>query len=415
MNRNHYIETKCFRVYAMILRAEADYVYIGKTAGRRLSAVYSRHTTGSVKATVGYFDQGDKPELYLLEEIQAPTSEAYKHVVAWCHLFRSAGYVGINHERTLYQADNLLPDTRKIVEQLSQEPLEEILQRSYLPHPAAADRAAEAKPAHKAVSQSSNETIQMNIRIRRQDKKLFDRFCKNAAINQREGFQLLLDQITGSPENQRMCELLQKRDSKITLLEKEKQKLKAQLDAWITHGKSEKEVRAEEKLSFLKNGIHQYLQMLFPDIDKKSALPEASYKKYTRDLPFEEKPQYPEEEGFLVLRLEAILWGNGLHRSCFLLGWGDDGKHYRLRYYPKAHYLGLRIRESSYALPGSEWYVGCQRSKDSAMDLIAAFPLFSFDESSELSSIDPIPKPVEAERKQSLDGQIRYAKKKQTQ
>ena len=59
-------------------------------------------------------------------------SEAYKRVVAWCHLFQEAGYAGINHERTLSQAWNLLPETKEIAEILGREPLAEILRRTYM-------------------------------------------------------------------------------------------------------------------------------------------------------------------------------------------------------------------------------------------------------------------------------------------
>ena len=165
MNSNHYEEKKEFRIYAILLRAEENYVYVGKTTGRRISAVYSRHTTGGVKATEGYFDQGETLEFYLLEELQVTTSTAYKHIVAWCHIFQRAGYAGINHEKTLSQAENLLPETRAIVESHSQKPLEQILQCTRLENPASADKTVEKKTRFEVADHTPDESIQMNIRI----------------------------------------------------------------------------------------------------------------------------------------------------------------------------------------------------------------------------------------------------------
>jgi len=410
VNRNHYEEKKKFRIYAMILKEEENYVYIGKTSGRRLSAVYSRHRTGGVKATEGYFDESDAPVMHLLEELNVPASEAYKHVVAWCHIFLQAGYAGINHEGTLFQADNLLPETRTIVESLSREPLTQILSRTYLANPADADRAAQEKNTACVLCSHSIETVQMNVRLRKRDKERFEKFCKDGAMNQREGFTVLLDRIVASTEYPELCALLQERDRKRATLEQENQKLKTNLETWVSCGKSQRELVLENKLTFLNNGIRQYLQIVFPDSERKSTLPEVSYRRFIRGLLWEEKPQYPKEACFMVLQMEAVLWGKPPNRAYFLVGFGEDGQRYKLRCYPKSDYTGLFLRESGYAISGALWYVGCRKSEDGAMDLIAAFPL-QVEKEDHKSNQESNFTVLEKNRKQSLDSKIREAER----
>lgn len=411
MNPNHYEEKKLFRIYAMILEEEEKYVYIGKTTGRRLSAVYSRHRTGGIKATEGYFNECEIPEMYLLEEIWVSASEAYKHVVSWCHIFRQAGYAGINHERTLCQADDLLPETISIVEILCREELNQILRRTYLSNPAEGDLPADLKVTPAEKKKDCAGTSQMNIRIRRRDKELFAAFCKRAGLAQREGFEVLLDGIPDEEPLSHLHSLLEERGRKISALERENQTLKANFDTWNTYGKNQREFVLEKNMQFLRDGIRQYLQHQFPDFEKKSSLPESTYRKYMRRLPLKMKYQYPDKEGFLILRLEAILWGKSIHRTSFLLGTGEDGQPYKLRCYPRTTHAGLFPRESSYAFTGARWFIGCQRSQDGAMDLTAAFPM-QWEEETPQDPISVSPEPQE--KKESLDSAIRKAERQLT-
>ena len=396
MNSRHPEEARDYRIYAMLLRAEETYFFIGKTSAKRISAVFSRHRTGCVKVTEGYFDQAEAPELYLLEELPMTRREAYRHVVAWCSLFYRAGYVGINHTGTLAQAMDLLPATKAIADTLSTEPLDQILERTWLPHPANADRVSD-RPA--AVPKT--ESVQMNIRLQKQDKARFDAFCHSTSLNQREGFTLLLDRTMQSAEFPHLRNLLLERDRKINALEQENEQQKAQLAYWTEFRKSPGELAKEKQMQFFQDGLKQYLQLLFPNEKGRSVLPETSYRKYTKRCPLKERPQYPEADGFLVLRLEALLWGRSRRRAAFLIGTGVDGIRYQLRCYPKADHIGLFPRSTSYAFPGAYWYAGCQRSTDGAMDLIAAFPL---DIGAAASA-----KPEEPQRKESLDTLIHRA------
>ena len=409
MDRKHYTQIRQYRIYALLMRAEEDYVYVGKTTARRISGVYSRHRTGAVKATACYFDQEEAPELYLLETCNVTGSEAYRRTVAWCHMFLQAGYASINHDGTIFQARNLLPETKAIVESLTQEPLEEILRKTYLSHLSDGN----LMPEKKVAVEIPQKTIQMNIRIGTRDKERFDRFCQAGSMNQREGFTVLLDRITDSTDFSAMSLLLKKREEKVKQLKQEISHYQARLEERTSNGKSQKEVLLERKLEFTRTGIQEYLQNLFPESRGKASLPEISWRRYMRNLPEHERPVYPETEGFLILQPETIVWGNSLHRPCFLVGKGEDGKRYLLRCYPRADFVGFPIRESCCAKPGTFWYVGCQRSRDGTMELMAAFPLLKESCESAPAKRELPETPEKEERKESLEKIIWSARRKQ--
>lgn len=64
MRDGFYTDEKQITIYALVNPIEGPFVYIGKTASHRISAVYSRHRTGNVASTAGYCDLEDEvPEL----------------------------------------------------------------------------------------------------------------------------------------------------------------------------------------------------------------------------------------------------------------------------------------------------------------------------------------------------------------
>lgn len=69
----HHNEVRTCRIYALILH---DNVFVGKTTTRRMSAVYSRHRTGRVKATEGTMDQEEKTTIHILESLTSTGADA---------------------------------------------------------------------------------------------------------------------------------------------------------------------------------------------------------------------------------------------------------------------------------------------------------------------------------------------------
>lgn len=383
----HHTEIQRFRIFALILKTD---FFVGKTTSPRISAIYSRHRCGKVAATRETMDQEHPPSLYILEELKCTGAEAYRHVLAWIRRFEEAGYCTINHMGTAIASKALYPPTEVILSRLLTEPMDQLLERTYVPKPSAANW----KPSRiQSVLSNPEKHVQMNLRMTPKDKRRFDLFCKSNNLKAREALGLLLDQITGDEEHLRQMMSEQK------TLRQENENLKNQLA--VRQGKilSPMDQKPAEHLQFLKKGLVEYTGLICPN-EEETSLPVFPYKQFRTqsDIRYE----YPESEGFLLLRAEAMLWGR--HRSRFIVGRGQNGEYLKVRYYPNPLYVGAFLWDYP---AGTQWLVGCRRAADGAMEVAAVFPLPLRMESAKTSVV-----PIETERRISLDDQIRNASAK---
>lgn len=380
----HHTEIRQFRIFALVLREE---IFIGKTTSPRISAVYSRHRCGTVAATRGSLDQEERPSLHILEQLECTGADAYRHVLAWIHLFEQAGFYSINHVATAVSSDLLYPPTETILKALPQEPAQQILARTYVQKPSEAN----IRPSRRlAFLPEPEKQVQMNLRMTVKDKKTFDRFCRKHRLKSREALGLLLDQITG--EDAHLKQLLSAQKD----LREENNKLKDQLAVLSGKEPPVQEKRGEAYLRFLQPGLEAYIQRLFPN-EEEDMLPAVPYKRFRKQTGI--RYEYPQEEGFLLLTAEMSLWGR--NRSRFVVGRGENGDYLKLRYYPKPLFAGVPIWDYP---SGTRWLIGCRRAADGAMEIAAAFPLPSVPKKAEA--------PAASERKVSLDDQIRTAGKR---
>lgn len=379
----HHTEIRQFRIFALVLGEE---IFLGKTTSPRISAVYSRHRCGTVAATRGILDQEEPPSLHILEQLECTGADAYRHVLAWIHLFEQAGFCSINHVATAVSSDLLYPPTETILTSLPQEPARQLLARTYVQKPSEADIRPSRKPAFLP---EPEKHVQMNLRMTAKDKETFDRFCRKHRLKSREALGLLLDQITG--EDAHLKQLLSAQKD----LREENNRLKDRLAVLSGTEPPLPEKRWEAYLRFLQPGLEAYIQHLFPN-GEDDPLPAVPYKRFRKQTGI--RYEYPQEEGFLLLTAEAVLWGR--NRSRFVVGRGENGECLRLRYYPKPLFAGVPVWD--YAC-GTRWLVGCRRASDGAMEIAAAFPLPSVPKKAEA--------PAASERKVSLDDQIRAAGK----
>ena len=380
----HHTEIRPYRIFALVL--EKDF-FIGKTASPRISAVYSRHRCGNVAATRETMDQEQPPALYILEELNCTGAEAYKHILAWICRFEEAGYCTINHTGTAIASETLYPPAKATFQKLMQEPMDQILARSHVPKPSEANR----KPsALQRILMKPEKNIQMNLRMSPKDKHTFDRFCRKHHLNAREGLGLLLDQITGEEDHLRP--LLEERAAS----QQECDQLRTRLRDLEKEHFPAGEQRALDYLYFLKTGLTDYLHQTAP-IPEGKPLPACSYKQFKSRSGVH--PEYPEQEGFLVMQAVAMLWGR--NKSRFIVGRGSAGECLKLRYYPKPLYMGPLIWEYP---PGTQWFLGCLRSADGAMEVAAAFPLLP-----EWKQQEVVVASAETDWRPSLDDQIRSA------
>ena len=395
MTKSAYHQEREYRIYALV-HPRDPCCYIGKTGGRRLSAAYSNHICQNVEATCDWFDkEEDRPRLHLLETITANRSQAYRHVVAWVRIFREAGYEILNHEGTLFHAECLQPETRELVERFRAVPLDRILEQTYLEKITAADKPLEEKP------ETPKPSAQMNLRIRPADRERFLSLCRSHGRNQREGFSLLLDIVDYGDHSacQKAAAASQERLRKLT---EENQRLQEKLARRAAPELPEPVRRRLELLPIWKNGMEEFLRQSQQALPPGKPLRQSNYRRFMKRLPPGVAYRYPPEPGVMILRPEAILWGDPLHRACFLVGTeeSDTAAAYKFRYYPKEDYLGHPLQAH---IPGNRWLVGFRPAKDGAMELILLLPLPDAPPEPQEAMEVPVP-PV---RKKSLDEQIR--------
>lgn len=373
MNSKHYTVQKSFRVYALVLPGE-EIAYIGKTAGKRLSAVFSNHVCGKVAATSPYFGKTENqfPELHLLETIHTSTAEAYRHVLCWIHRFQSNGYQVINHSGSLAQASQLLPATQSILQTLPEDDLDVLLARTKLVHPTDADQ----KPAS-AQTDVAEKIERLNIRLSIHDKARFTQLSTQLHYGQRDAFRFLLD--IAEQKDREITQFARYVQKDMRSLEKENAHLAKQLSRLQnrTSPEFQRLSALQAHQDFCQHGIREYIQTYYPMPSGGTPLPTTSYRKFMRSLPPGKEYLYPDEDGFLLFFPEALLYGT--RTALFVVG-SAQGKRYNLRIYNKPSNIGFSLK-SPYGTIGSRWYLGFRRANDGAMDLTVALPLPSEHES----------------------------------
>ena len=393
------IPRPCF-VYLLVLDIddEEPFYYVGKSFASSMSKVYSRHIHSGFAATRNIFSVDAQPKLYILQDRPLTGDESYRYVVAYTRFF-AENTLGesLNYEGTEWQSKFMKPETLKIYEEISREALVELLRRAYVPRAIDADRKrAEVE------EQGNKRTTQLNVSIRQEDKVLFDLFCRRMGVNRRDAFGLLLE-VSTSKTAEHYGEILGKKEREIERKSQEIKKLEQKLDLATGKALPQKELWASAMYPFMIEGVNTYLAMLFPEREVIEPILSRSYKGFARQQLPDEEYVYPEKEGFYLLRLQAILWGN--HKSCFYAGVDMDGHHYRMRYYDKDWFLGIPPRGSGYEEQNSWWLCGVKMAADGAMELIAALPL-PYTKACSSVQMDNQKDQLGQKRKQSLDDRI---------
>lgn len=368
-NSFYEVPRPCF-VYLMLLDMDEEepFFYVGKTFSISMSKIFSRHIHAGFATTKNIFSCSARPNLYILQDHPLTGADAYRYVVAYTRYFEEQKLGEcLNYDGTMWQAEFINIETTKIYQEIAREPLDELLRRTYVVRAIDADR-------KRAVIAESEEKriVQFNIGINQSDKVLFDAYCKKLGISRREAFGVLLDAVTNKTGTHYES-IISGKDKKIERKEQEIKKLQHKLALTTGEALPKRELWASTMVPFLLDGIKQYLQLLFPQRDVIQPVKSRPYKGFTRALLPNEEYVYPEKEGFYLIRLEAVLWGN--HKSCFYMGTCSDGNRYKFRYYSKDWFMGIPPRGSGYEEQDSLWLVGCKRSADGAMDMSAAFPL----------------------------------------
>ena len=374
MDSKFYHDAEPFTIYALVHQTEG-YFYVGK-AKSKFSHIYSRHINAGCVCTRYTFtkDEEDLPIIHLLEigTMMSP-AEAYKHIIAWAHLFIQHGYFCLNADAVDNQARSPLPDTQQIISSFSTEPFEEILKRTKVETPRDADRLIAKILPPVTPEATANPVVQMNVRMQEQDKRQFDALRKELKLSQRETMSLLLAQACQKDIVSQTKGLISSYQKKIKKLEHEFHKLQQKQQILIGKQLSNPEAKKEQLLSLFRVGSKEYLKHQFPSLLHGEICKPGRYKKYVQQLPAGVTYKYPAELGYAEIVVQSIVWGKARSHPCFIFGMTPNGEHIKLRHYQT--HLGVPIKDTSHTKPGARWFVFYVPAKDGATDIVGALPL----------------------------------------
>lgn len=368
------------RIFALMREKQ---VFIGRSSANKLSAVVYSHCRGEHLQTLRYFDLNRKrPDLYVLAEVEDVSPVTYRHWLAWIHAFEVEGYEVLNREDVLEDSRDLHPETRQIYERIRHIPLELHLEFGYCTCYSASDFDHKDLNSDHIDQKCTNwadlyaAAEKLSIRLSKQEKEVIAAFAKSLNLSLRDALLYAINRVilcddTTLAADQQMYSLRERYTQNI-------QQLKAKNTALTEHIKkqhqqaSEKLEKNRKQMDTILTGIQKYISYLEPDATIPLHIEQDRYRNYIRDT--EIIYEYPQEEGFAVIRPHAILWGS-TQQVRFLVGETDHGEHIKLRYYPSKHFVGIFPANDQFGLRGSCWLVGWERKEENVMQLNFSLPL----------------------------------------
>ena len=353
--------SKFFYIYAIIAPSEDEdtYIYIGKTQTINLRKVLSHHRRKKTLAAP-LFENGAAPDIYLLETINVNKAIAYKHYICWIRFFLENEYEPLCPLGSYEDAYDLFPDAEEIYHQISTHSVSELLATPYaVPK---VDK-AESKP-----SAPSKVSSRLSIRTKPEEYDAFVQFCNRNSFTQREGFVALLSFAT---EKDLSSAIMQEQKDAIADLKSQINKL-SQLPRGV-----KADNRLKELLSFYQSGIMQYIEQLNPIQITLAPAPCYRWSKLPEILPNHKEYHYPQDSQFFLFRFELMCYGHSQHNNAPIFLFGRDvilNTPILMRYYAKAHFLGVQPPYSPYFNQGTIFLTGCRIAKGVA-DLYTALPI----------------------------------------
>lgn len=361
--------------FTIYLLKGGNKVYVGKTKGKRISAVFSRHRCGKHMATQRYFAKPyPAPDLYILSRQELLSFEAYKTVLAYIRLFRESGYEILNCPSSIARSGDLKEDTQQIFEKIKVSNVSHLLQSTKLAKVTDGDITEKSVAAETATEKCN---CQLTIRLTKKEREQFRQIGTSLNLNQHETLLYLYDKCNQNDPIFLDLEGDTYLRAILNSYRAENEKLKnlnAELQKKVLISRTDKKNKLEKQkaqMQALQHGIKEYFRLM----ESACKIPVSFEIGYYKNFPEKDTYKYPDNEGVYIFRPQEILRSKGRWGALFLLGIGDNEQQYMFRFYPKSYYAGENIANSVFGKRGSVWLVGCEKSKDNAMDLIYAFPL----------------------------------------
>ena len=394
MKSEFYTKERIHHIYAIVDHMDGA-TYVGKTISENPRSRFCAHRRGECRLTRCEFSfvvsgMEQPVKFHLLESVVCTGSEAYRHVVAWCHFFRERGALMVNQKGTLLDAESLQPQTQEIYEGIcAPHSLEEVLTREVVP--------LRRKPEKDDYSPPPRR---LSVSVPEETWETFKSFCSQNALSQKEGLRLLL--LTQEEVDcQRLAASIQaelaKKDAEIAELEAKLEKKRG----YIRRMRDRNVIVVEACQQFARGVISRLPAPATPKLKG------MSFKTAKRRVDFSSYA-YPSGSGCDYFTPEHLVYGKGVAAALFVLGRNASGDKVKLRWYDKDSYVGATFKWSAHAYKGAFWLVGYTLAQDGAVDLVAALPL-SQEETATLRESAPGAQPL---MHPSLDDLIKAAEGK---
>lgn len=366
------MKDKIITIFALV---KDNILYIGKSNGKRISAVYSRHRNGKHVSTHKHFAKpAPPPDLHILFRQPMQDFEAYKYVLSYIRLFREAGYQILNCPRSIERSYELKENTLEIFESIKTNNIPKLLQTTRITKITDAD----IKADRIIEKDTPNADCMLTIRLTKNERDRFRQIGATLNLNQHQTLLYLFDKCAqpdpffidlGGDSYLRILfdcqrEEIEKLNTKNSALTK---KLISYRD-----DNNKKLSSAREAFTDIKASISSYFAMMESTAPTPLEIEYGLYKNAT-DI---KKYKYPENSGIFLIRPQMVLRGKGRYSAQFILGFDINTNRYlKFRFYPKQTYVGVPIPDSRFSTRGSMWLVGCKNANDGAMQLYCSLPM----------------------------------------
>jgi len=371
---------RLFKIYALI---HENNVFIGKTQGE-IDPVYYQHRRAENSFTEEYFypKNSKNPSIHILERINCNSSESYRHIVAWVRIFQDAGYQIINAQGTVEDANDLHPQTAKLINTLHPISLSVLLKETRYKKQDKRIPSPITEPSETEQPKKTKSSEKITLWATSEEKELFVTYAKSLGLTQTQTLRYLMskvhleeaDPLFPAWDNDTFIHILQElHRQEIESKDNEIHKLKTALRISV-----EEKHRQTKKLNNCCAIAQKSLIDAYGFFDSAAVLPldieRGRYKDYISKLPEDTKYSYPTHSDASLLRLQAVLLGEGIAPARFVLGVDQQGCRIKLRYYPSDYFWGIRPDNQRFSQRNSVWYMAWRKSADVA-ELISALPL----------------------------------------
>lgn len=355
-------------IYAILWDDDGDaFAFVGKTTTTNTKALLRRHLRGEVAITASELsrpDWGEKPpRLIVLHTLECTGAEAYKYILCYHRLYEDFGFMTVAYRGTDDQAYDMLPYTECLYTGLQKTVTREFLSAGIQTEQQAGKTDYEPK---------REPTKQINMRLSESALAAFQRFCKKLGLTQKEGFLHLMRYMNQDSLDTDPLFVEQR-----TIIERQKRYIKT-LEEKLQKGSRDQEAakRVKSAIANIKQFVAQYISNVVEQ-PRETPLKGSSHKPYLELKAYE----YPKSEGDTILVLHDLYYSRGKYPAAFLCGTDlSNGSLIKLRYYPRGNYIGC-APGGKYCVENAQWLVSFQRTRDDAMELIAALPLLQSAES----------------------------------